>query len=96
MYDHHINDMISALENAGLISSKDITINHAKNVLKKYWEDKIAIVWQIEDIIDYAKERGYKKVSKTKAKEILTEIFENHDCCCGITWDTIDAYMEVK
>jgi hypothetical protein len=84
--------MISILIKKGLITDIDTNKNKALDVLKEYWEDKIAIVWQVEDIIDYAK--GHKKkVSREKAINILQSMLRRHDCEYGITWETINANL---
>ena len=90
MYDHYIVDMVSLFIEKGIITQKQNI--KAITVLKKYWEDKIAIVWQSEDIIDYAKQKK-KKISKEKAIDILQTMFRRYDCEYGITWDTIDANL---
>lgn len=54
---------------------------------------KESIKWGAEDFIDRAKDIGYE-ISEDKAQECLEEMIDNHDCNNGITWDTLDYYIE--
>lgn len=64
-----------------------------KKILNKYWEDKIAVSWCVDDVIGRARAKKVK-MSKEKARDILSAILSKHDCCYGITWDTIDFYID--
>ena len=90
MYDHHLKDMVELLTKKKVIKADQQ--DQAIKVCQKYWEDKIAVVWGAEDVIDRAKEQG-KRVSKERACEILQEMLDEHDCNNGITWNTIDANL---
>jgi ribosomal protein L10 len=90
MHDHHLTDMVTLLAKKKLIKADQQ--EQAIEVLKKYWEDKIAIVWGAEDVIDAAKQQK-KRMSKAKAIDILQEMLRHHDCEYGITWDTINANL---
>lgn len=88
MYEHHLRDMVKLLTKKKVIKAEQ----EAEAVLSKYWEDKIALTWCAQDVIDYAK--GYKKrVSKKRAIEILQSILRHHDCEYGVTWDTISSSL---
>lgn len=52
--------------------------------------DSISIVWHIDDVIDRAAERGIRRLSKRRAREVLRRIEDNHDCNEGICWYTLD------
>jgi hypothetical protein len=90
MHEHLISDMVELLAKKKVIKPDQQT--QAIEVLKKYWEDKIAIVWCDEDVIDRAKEQKIR-LSKSKAREILQDMLHHHDCEYGITWGTIDANL---
>jgi hypothetical protein len=74
--------------------------SHGNELLKKaieetissYWEDKIAVVWQADDVMGLAADRG-KNISKDQAVDILHSMLDNHDACYGISWDTIDYHI---
>lgn len=84
MYEHHIDDMLEALAKKSLITDR----SEAKKALQEYWEDKIAITWNAEDVIGYAKIHK-KVVTEEQARDILQTMLQKHDCEYGITWDTI-------
>ena len=69
-----------------------------KEALDQYWHDKIAIVWNIEDVQEYAKENYNVDIEDEPAREILNDVFDNMDY--GVTYQTIDAnisdYLEKK
>lgn len=86
MYDHTIKEMVQHLLKDGLISRDQE--EQAVSSLREYWSDKIALVWTAEDVIEVGQNRDIK-VTPGKATEILTDLFENHDPECGLSWDTI-------
>lgn len=60
---------------------------------------KRSISWSIFDFIQRAKEREGKKkwkkvYSRYKFQETLELMIQKHDCTIGITWDTIDFYLD--
>lgn len=90
MYEHHLRDMVKLLTKKKVIKAEQEA--EAQAALSKYWEDKIALTWCAQDVIDYAK--GYKKrVSKKRANEILQRILHRHDCEYGVSWLTISNYL---
>ncbi len=57
-------------------------------------EDQIAIsIWQTGDIVGRAKDRGMS-VSQATAEDIIGKIHSNHDASIGISWDTIDYWLD--
>ena len=68
--------------------------------LNEYWHDKIAIVWNIEDVQEYAKENYNVDIEDEPAREILNDVFDNMESEYGVTWQTIDCnisdYLERK
>ncbi|MCK4665068.1 MAG: hypothetical protein KAT68_19525 [Bacteroidales bacterium] len=73
-----------------------------KNELKKYKEahqDCIkqleqSITWSIEDIREQAEEKGIE-ITDEKAQEVLDILIKKHDAGRGITWNTIDQYLDL-
>jgi len=57
--------------------------------------DTIEISWHYLDVLQQAKEIGVK-CSKQRAKKILQVMKSKHDCNFGITWETINCYLEEK
>ena len=91
MYEFHLKDMIQALTKQKLLKKKDE--DKALKILKRYWTDKIAITWCAQDVKDRAKERKIK-INEYQAKEVLDNVFHNLDCTVGVTWDTLDFYID--
>ena len=50
-------------------------------------------IWCEEDVVGRAKEKGMK-ITREQAQEILAKMEKNHDAELGITWTTIDCYLE--
>lgn len=93
MYDWHITEMSKALIDAGLISEdKD---KEVQKVIQKVWEHRIAIVWNSQDIIEYAEQMDMI-IDEEAADEILEDILNHHDCNYGVTWDVISSHIEDK
>jgi hypothetical protein len=92
MHDHHLEDMVKILVDRRLISGTKTNRLKILNGLKEYWEDKIAIVWQTDDIIHYAKMKK-QKISKEEAIDVLQTMLRRHDCEYGISWETINANL---
>ena len=62
-------------------------------VLAEYWSDKIAHVWQVDDVIDAAVRRGLH-ITAQDASDILQDIHDHIDCEYGITWTTIEVALD--
>ena len=65
------------------------------NTLKKEFEQykRESIKWGCEDFIQRAEDTGYK-CSKKEAQKLLEEMIHKHDCEVGITWFTLDYYLQ--
>ncbi len=83
------------------ILKEGLTAKDPKKAIKKALEilddrDRICICWYIDDILQRAEDTNHKPVTKKKAREILEEMEHRHDANNGITWDTIDFYLDNK
>lgn len=57
-------------------------------------EDIVAVaIWQVDDVLGQAKETGIK-ITRKQAEEIIERIDRRQDASLGISWDTIDAYLD--
>ena len=57
-------------------------------------EQHVAVaIWCEDDVVGRAKEKGMK-ITREQAQEILAKMERNHDAELGITWTTIDCYLE--
>ena len=54
---------------------------------------EIHITWSTEDVLHQAKEKGVK-LTEDEANEILLHMERKHDADIGISWGTIDDYIE--
>jgi hypothetical protein len=61
-----------------------------RKVLNKYFSDKIALIWTVDDIIWRGEEKGVN-ISNKQASVILAEMFRDHDANIGFNWEVIDA-----
>jgi hypothetical protein len=52
-----------------------------------------SIKWSWEDFVERAKDTGYK-CSRKEAQTLLEEMIRKHDCEIGITWFTLDYYLQ--
>jgi len=67
-------------------------IEHLQNSYKL--EDVVAVaIWTRDDVLKRAKERGLT-ISPEEADEIIDRIDRRQEATLGITWDTIDAYID--
>ena len=88
MYDHYLEEMAEHLESELHISNHD-----ALTVLSRYWEDKIAPVWGVEEVYECA-HRAEKPITRDLAIEVLDRAFDKHDPEYGISWITLDVTLE--
>ena len=51
------------------------------------------VIWSTADVIGKAKEM-HKRISTAKANDIIDHIHRRHDAGLGITWDTLESYIE--
>ena len=54
---------------------------------------EISITWSTEDVLHQAKEKGVK-LTEDEANEILLQMERKHDADIGISWTTIDVYID--
>ena len=54
---------------------------------------EINITWSTEDVLHQAKEKGVK-LTEDEANEILLQMERKHDADIGISWGTIDDYID--
>lgn len=64
-----------------------------KRILGGNDEHVAVAVWCEEDVFGRAKEKRMK-ISREEAQEILADIDRKQDAELGITWDTIDCYLD--
>lgn len=71
------------------------TVKEARERLRGIRGHMAVAIWQEADVLGRARER-HIKISRKQASEILDEIDRKQDCELGITWTTIDCYLDER
>jgi len=82
MHLEHIQAMLQALKPV----LKDR--GRAEQILKHYWQDKIALVWTTEDVHHAANEREVALTEK-EARALLQDLHEHHNPQYGLHWKDV-------
>jgi len=88
MNDHVIEEMADAIASELHIPNEDVL-----RILHRYWQDKIAPLWQVDDLLESALNAG-KPITRDDAVEVLKDLFEGHDAELGITWTTLEVGLQ--
>lgn len=88
MNDYVLEEMADAIANELRVKNQEVL-----PILLRYWEDKIAPVWQVDDVLGTALNVG-KPITRRDAVEVLKDIFESHDAELGITWTTLEVALQ--
>ena len=88
MYNYILEEMAEAIAREFRLDNNDVL-----GVLSRYWQDKIAHVWQVEDVLEAA-HRAEKPITREDALTILQQVFHGLDSELGITWLTVDVALE--
>lgn len=88
MYDYILEEMADAIGNELHVESNDVL-----NILNSYWQDKIAHVWQVDDMLEAARRAG-KPIMRTDAAGLLSNVFDHHDSSLGISWTSLDVALD--
>ena len=87
MHDYIIEAMVKALKP----TLKSPT--GAKQILERFWSDKIALVWDVQDVHTAANEREVA-LTNQEAIKVLQELHHYHNKQCGIKWEDVTCYIE--
>jgi hypothetical protein len=88
MYDHTLEEMADAISKELHVNNNDVL-----SILNHYWQDKIAHVWQVDDMLECARNNG-KPITRADAAGLLHNVFDHHDSSMGITWTSLDVALE--
>jgi len=88
MNDHVIEEMASAISTELHIPNEDVL-----RILHHFWQDKIAPIWQVDDLLETALNAGIP-ITKDDAVAVLKDLFEGHDAELGITWATLEVALQ--
>lgn len=67
----------------------------AHRILKNYWSDKMALVWDTEDVYRAANEREVA-LTRKEAIQVLQDLHTHHNHQLGIKWEDVTAQIEDK
>ena len=87
MHDYIIEAMVKALKPTLKNPAK------AKRILDRFWADKVALVWDVQDVHTAANEKGVA-LTMQEAIKILQELHHYHNKQCGIKWEDMTCYIE--
>jgi len=95
---HHQQEELAKNITTNIMALKTITkasiAKMVKETVEEYFERIFESgVWTLDDIIDQAKDMGYECDEET-AKDIMGSIDHNFDASIGISWDTINVYLD--
>ena len=88
MNDYVIEEMADAISTELRVPNEDVL-----RILHHYWQDKIAPIWQVGDLLDTALNMG-KPITKEDAVDVLKDLFDGHDPELGITWITLEVALQ--
>lgn len=77
----------------GMPMSIDEVLSELNNPTQYEDPDTISIEWSTDDVIGHAASSGHT-LTQEEGRKILAEADHRHDACHGISWDTLDVYIE--
>jgi hypothetical protein len=87
MHDYIITAMVKELKP----TLKSPT--RAKQILEKLWSDKMALVWDVQDVHTAANEREVA-LTNQEAIRLLREMHHYHDKQTGLQWKDVTCYIK--
>jgi len=89
MHDYIIEDMVRKLK--PVLKDKA----RAQKILTRYWRDKMALVWDVEDVHRAANEREVALTEK-EAIQVLETLHRQHNPQLGLRWEDLTAHIEAQ
>jgi hypothetical protein len=65
----------------------------AKQILERFWTDKVALVWDTQDVHTAANEREVA-LTRKEAIKVLQELHHYHNKQTGLQWRDVTCYIE--
>ncbi len=87
MHNYIIQAMVKALKPTLKNPAK------AKLILDRFWSDKMALVWDTEDVHTAANEREVA-LTNQEAIKVLQEMHHYHNKQYGLQWKDVTSYIE--
>jgi len=88
MYDYLLEEMADAVSNQLHVENAAVL-----RILTDYWQDKIAHVWQADDMLEAARKAG-KPITRADAAGLIHNVFDMHDSSIGINWTCLEVEIE--
>jgi hypothetical protein len=88
MHAYMIEEMAEAISQKLHIDSNAVLL-----VLHQYWENKIALTWDVRDMLNAALNVG-KPITKADAVTLLYSMLDDHDPVLGVSWQTLEIELE--
>jgi hypothetical protein len=67
--------------------------NQAEQNLERFWRNKTALVWDVEDVHAAANEREVA-LTNQEAIKVLQEMHHHHNNQYGVRWEDLTAHIE--
>ena len=67
--------------------------DRAEQILTRFWQEKIAIVWNLQDVHTAANERQLALTGE-EAVKVLHELHHHHNKQLGLRWGDVTCYIE--
>jgi len=90
MHDHNITGMADAIRQRLDVDETGLTL---EDVLREYWQDMIADVWDVTDVEAQAIETGVE-LTNEQCREVLQHMLNKFDANVGINWTVIDCTID--
>ena len=87
MDEQHLDQMVRRLKPAIRDPPK------ARAILKRYWQDKMVLVWNVEQVFKAAIERGVALTS-SEAIKLLQQLHTHPNPQTGIKWEDLTTSIE--
>ena len=87
MHHYIIETMVKALKPVLKHPAK------AKQILDRFWSDKMALVWDVQDVHTAANEREVA-LTNQEAIKVLQELHHYHNKQLGLRWEDVTSYVE--
>ena len=88
MHAYMLEEMADAISQKLHMKNNDVL-----RILHQYWNDKIALTWHVQDMLNAALNVG-KPITQADAGALLYSMFEDHDPDVGISWQTLEIELQ--
>ena len=88
MHTYMIEEMADAISQGLCVDNRAVL-----SILHHYWEEKIALTWHVEDMLQAALNAG-KPITKGDAVALLYTMLDDHDPMLGVCWQTLEIELQ--